>query len=236
MKNCIVLSGHYRTFDTTWENIKSFIDLNQLDVYCHLWSVDDTEESDRQLQSIIDKLELKSNRILRESPDDYKQKFKDIENRVKQINPKPNLIIQDKIWSTASMHYSRKAAYDLVKENYDNLVYCRYDILFDKIFKFENVDCILTPEAECYNLMSDIFAIMPFNMAKNYFVFNEFERLLSTQFEPEFEEWLNVVHKYGEHNIRIHKYHSYNTHMMLLRHFIMSKTPYKILNIPVRIR
>jgi hypothetical protein len=236
MKNCIVLSGHYRTFDTTWKNIKSFIDLNQLDVYCHLWEDEDPKENDRQFHSLIDKLELPDGRILRESPHKYKQKFMDIEKRVKENNPKPNLIIQDKIWSTASMHYARKSAYDLIKEKYDILVYCRYDIIFDSIFRFQNVDCILTPEVESYNLMSDVFAIMPFEMAKKYFVFDDFEKSLSTKFEPEFEEWLNVVHKYGEHNIRIHNYHSYNTHMMMLRHFVMTKTPYKIMNIPVRIR
>ncbi len=236
MKKCIVLSGHYRTFDTTWKNIKSFIDLNQLDVYCHLWEDNDFNEKNRHLQSIIDRLEISSERILTESPNIHKQKFMDLEKRVKTNNPKPNLIIKDSIWNATSMHYARKTAYDLIKEEYDVLVYCRYDLIFDNIFKFQNVDCILTPEAECYNLMSDIFAIMPFQFAKNYFFFDDFERLLSTQFEPEFEEWLNVVHKYGEHNIKIHKYHSYNTHMMMLRHFIMTNTPYKILNLPVRIR
>jgi hypothetical protein len=51
MKNCIVLSGQYRTFDQTWENIKRFIDLNQLDVYCHLWS-----DSKEEFDNIVDRL------------------------------------------------------------------------------------------------------------------------------------------------------------------------------------
>jgi len=236
MKKCIVLSGHYRTFDTTWKNIKEFIDLNDLDVYCHLWKDNDIAESDRQLKSVIDKLGVQENHILSESSNDYRQVFLDMEKRIRENNPKANLIINDPIANVASMHYARNAAYNLIKDEYDVLVYCRYDIIFDLVFKFENINSLLTPESECYNLMSDIFAIMPFNLAKNYFVFNDYERLLSTQFEPDFEEWLRHTHKYGEDNIRIHKHHSYNPHMMLLRHFNMTKTPYNILNIPVRIR
>lgn len=236
MKNCIVLSGHYRTFDTTWKNIKSFIDENELDVYCHLWEDVDKEESKRQQQSVIEKFQLNDNQFLCECSDKYKQQFLNIEKEIKESNPKPNLIIKDNIANNASMHFARKRAFDLIKEKYDVVVYCRYDLIFDSIFKFQDVDCILTPEAECYNLMSDIFAIMPFKYAKKYFFFDDFERLLSTQFEPEFEKWLNDIHNYGEQNIKIHKYHSYNPHMMMLRHFVMSKTPYKILNIPVRIR
>ena len=47
MKKCIVLSGQYRTFDKTKENIKKFIDANELDVYCHLWSMDPKEKIGR---------------------------------------------------------------------------------------------------------------------------------------------------------------------------------------------
>jgi len=236
MKQCIILSGHYRNFDSMWENIKRFIDSNKLDVYCHLWKDKDAQESERQLKSVIEKLGVQENRILNESTDDYHQRFQDMEKRIRDNNPKTELVINDPIANIASMHYARRSAFNLIKDEYDVLVYSRYDIIFDEVFKFENVDSLITPEAECYNLMSDIFAIMPFNLANNYFVFDEYERLLSTQFEPEFEDWLRHVHKYGENNINVHKYHSYNPHMMLLRHFIMTKTPYQILNIPVRIR
>ena len=51
MKKCIVLSGQYRTFDQTWKNIRNFIDLNLLDVYCHVWSTDQTE-----IDNITDRL------------------------------------------------------------------------------------------------------------------------------------------------------------------------------------
>ena len=56
MKNCIIFSGQYRTFGKTKENIKQFIALNDLDVYCHLWSVDENEIND-----IIDNLQPKKN-------------------------------------------------------------------------------------------------------------------------------------------------------------------------------
>ena len=236
MKKCIVLSGHYRTFDTTWENIKKFIDINELDVYCHLWADTDKDESDRQLQSIIDKLGVPEGRIFREKNSDHEQTFLDMEKRILEANPKKDLVIQDRIAGAASMHYARKAAFNLIKEEYDVVVYCRYDIIFDALFKFDSVDFMVTPEAECYNLMSDIFALIPFKLASRFFLYDEYERLQSTQFEPEFEDWLRNEHKYGENNIRIHKYHSYNPHMLMLRHFIMTDTPYQIFNLPVRIR
>jgi spore germination protein YaaH len=37
MKNCIVLSGQYRSFDRNCDSIKQFIETDHLDVYCHLW-------------------------------------------------------------------------------------------------------------------------------------------------------------------------------------------------------
>lgn len=45
MKKCMVISGQYRTFDKTWPKLKEFIDINQLDVYAHLWGVTDEQEN-----------------------------------------------------------------------------------------------------------------------------------------------------------------------------------------------
>jgi superoxide dismutase len=44
MKNCIVFSGQFRTFKDTVENIKEFIRINDLDVYCFLWTTDSDEK------------------------------------------------------------------------------------------------------------------------------------------------------------------------------------------------
>jgi hypothetical protein len=91
------------------------------------------------------------------------------------------------------------------------------------MFNFSQIDMLITPFEESYNLISDIFAIMPFSYAKDYFLYNEYERLHSTQFEPEFEDYLRIDRKYGEENIRIHKEDRYCPHMMMLRNIYMNK-------------
>lgn len=216
MKNCIVLSGQYRTFDQTWENIKKFIDLNHLDVYCHLWSTDE-----REIQNVQERLQ--PIKFLHEDYKTYIDEFDGIDERVRLKNPKkPN---QDKLAGNASMNFGRKQAFNLIDKtnDYHTLVYCRYDIAFNPVFIFDFVREILTPLEESYNLISDIFAIMPYEDAKHYFIYDEYERLHSTQFEPEFEDYLRNVRMYGEENIRIHKYERYCPHMMLLRNIYMNK-------------
>jgi hypothetical protein len=214
MKNCIVLSGQYRTFDQTWENIKRFIDLNQLDVYCHLWS-----DSQEEFNNVIDR--LNPVRIKLENYETHREEFEMMERRIRTMNPKnPN---QDRIAGNASMNYSRKKAFDLIDEEYDTLVYCRYDIKFDQLFDFKGVDMLITPFEESYNLISDIFAIMPFSYAKHYFLYDVYERLHMSPFEKEFEDYLRYERKYGEENIRIHKEDRYCPHMMLLRNIYMNK-------------
>ena len=213
MKDCIVLSGQYRSFDTTWKTIKEFIELNDLDVYCHLWSTDETE-----IQNVKDR--LNPVKFLHEDYKVYMDVFDGIDERIRMTHPKgPN---QDKLAGNASMNFGRKQAFDLVDKEYRNLVYCRYDISFNPIFKFDYIDVMLTPLEESYNLISDIFAIMPFEVAKHYFIYDEYERLHSTQFEPEFESYLRDVRLYGDENIRIHKYERYCPHMMLLRNIYMN--------------
>ncbi len=213
MKKCIVLSGQYRTFDQTCENLQKFIEINELDVYCHLWS--DSKEEFNNIQE-----KLKPVKIKLENPEIYKEKFEEMEKRIRLANPKnPN---QDRIAGNASMNYSRKAAYDLIEDEYDVLVYCRYDIAFQNVFQFQNINLLVTPLEESYNLVSDIFAIMPFEVSKYYFLYDEYERLHSTQFEPEFEDYLRNTRRYGEENIRIHKEDRYCPHMMLLRHLYMN--------------
>ena len=55
MKNCLVLSGQFRSFDRTVGSIKQFIDNNQLDVYGHMWSTDQNE-----IDFVTDKLKTKN--------------------------------------------------------------------------------------------------------------------------------------------------------------------------------
>lgn len=208
MKNCIVLSGHYRTFDKTKEALKHFIDVNEMDVYCHLWSTDINEYN-----SIVSQLNPKS--IIMDDTQKYDLKFKELQDRVFLANPKPPTI--DDVAKIACLHYARKMAFESIVEKYENLVYCRYDIGFEYLFKFHNVERILTPEYESYNLISDIFAIMPFDDAEKYFLFDNYEKMASTPFEPEFENWLRYDKKYPEKDILIHKEQRYCPHMIVLR-------------------
>lgn len=233
MKNCIVLSGQYRTFDDTWPQLKEFIDLNELDVYCHLWGVADEEENNWQFHQVKDRLQPK--RILQEPySDKLETRFNEIESNIRAKNPKgPN---QDKLAGNASMNYSRKIAYELVNQEYDNLVYCRYDIGFKQMFKFADVDIIMTPAEESYNLISDIFAIMPFEQAKYYFLYDNYEYLHSNQFEPEFVEWLRKVKQYPEQDIQTHLNQRWCPHMMLMRNIIMNGITYSTQDIPVYLK
>lgn len=227
MKKCIVLSGQYRTFDKTRDRLKKFIEINDLDVYCHLWSMNPKEIDDI-------KYSLKPKAILCEEWENYKEEFQNMESRIRQANPKsaPN----DKVAGNASMNYSRKKAFELIDQKYDVLLYCRYDIHVNELFQFSDVDKVYTPTEESYNLISDIFAMMPFEYAKNYFLYDNYERLHSTQFEQVFEDYLRFRKNYGEENIRIHKYERYCPHMMLLRNLIMSNTPFETVNIPVSLQ
>ena len=224
MKKCIVLSGQYRSFDQTAENIVKFINLNELDVFCHLWT-DDIDER----RIVIERLRPK--KYLFEKSDAHTEVFNEMETRIRRNNPKPALT--DKVAGNASMNYSRKQAFNLIDEEYDTVVYCRYDIGFTDLFEFKDIDRVFTPVEESYNLISDIFAIMPMEYAKHYFLYDEYERLHSTQFEEKFENWLREEKKYGEENIRIHKYDRYCPHMMLLRNLLINNVPVAVTNLPV---
>ena len=227
MRKWIVMSGQYRTFDKTYPKIKELIDTNNLDVYCHLWSTNQYE-----IDSVTDK--LKPKKYLSENNLKYVDTFESIEQRILHNNPKaPN---QDRLAGNASMNYGRKIAFDMVpKEEYDTVIYCRYDIGFEQLFNFSNVNKIIVPFAESYNLISDIFAIMPMKMANSYFLYDDYERLHSTIWEPEFLEWLRNVKQYPEHDIQTHIHTRYCPHLMLMRNIIMNGHNFVIDNLPVRI-
>ena len=224
----MVISGQFRTFRDTVQKMKQFIEVNKLDVYAFLWS-DDVEEK----RFVLDQLKPVNYRFEKYSA--YKDIFEEIEKRVRETNPKnaPN----DKVAANASMNFARKQAYSLIKDDYDNIFYSRYDIdIIPNFALTDNAESIVTPLEESYNLISDIFAIIPSKYAKHYFLYDEYERLHSTQFEPEFEDWLRNNKKYGEENIRIHKYERYCPHMMLLRNLWNNKVPIEVMNLPVSIK
>lgn len=225
MKNCIVFSGHYRTFDKTKENLKHFIDVNDMDVYCHLWST-----NPKEYDSIVSALNPKS--IIMEDTSKYESEFAEMEKRIFSSNPKPPTI--DEVSKIACLHYARKLAFESIVGEYENLVYCRYDIGFEQVFKFTNVSGVLTPEYESYNLISDVFAIMPFRDAPKYFLFDNYEKMTSTPFEPEFDDWLKNIKQYPERDIKIHKEQRYCPHMAVLRNLHNNGVTYNTTtNLPI---
>ncbi len=228
MNNCLVISGQFRTFRDISAKLKQFIEVNKLDVYAFLWSNDPEEK-----RFVLD--ELKPVNYQFEKYSAHQEIFEEMEKRIRVTNPKnaPN----DKVAANASMNFARKQAYNLIRQPYDNIFYTRYDIdIIPNWTLAKQPESIITPIEESYNLISDIFAIIPTQYAKHYFLYDEYERLHSTQFEPEFEAWLRDIKKYGEENIRIHKYERYCPHMMLLRNLYMNKVPVVMENLSVSIK
>jgi hypothetical protein len=224
MKDCIVLSGHFRTFEKTKENIKKFIEINELDVYCHLWVTDPKEIE-------IIQEELRPVEFIHNSTEDYEWSFKEMQNRIFENNPKPGTI--DVPATQASNHFSRRQAYRLIDREYDNLVYCRYDLGFQQLFTYENLSSVITPLEQSYNIISDIFAMMPFEFAPYYFLFDNFELLHSLPFQQQFLNYLREDHKYPEHDILTHINQRYCPHMLLLRNLVLNDIKFDKVNLPV---
>lgn len=228
MKNCIIFSGQYRTFDKTKENLKQFVELNNLDVYCHLWSTNKKEIG------LIEEF-LQPKKILVEDFDDYRQYFESIESSIRFSNPKPSKM--DILSNHASMNFGRKQAFNLVEGEYDNFVYCRYDIEIYNVFNIQSIsDCVFVPYEESYNLISDIFCVSPFKYAKYYFLFDSFQKLHSSNFEDGFLYYLEHIKQYGSENVRIHKEERYCPHMILLRNLYNNSIPFSLYHFPVRIQ
>lgn len=227
MKKCIVLSGEYRTFDKTYEGIKNFIQSNDLDVYCSLWF-----ENQEQVEKIQSELNPKNLLILHY--DQFRDSFHNIERNIRKNNPKePN---QDKLSGNASMYFCRQTAFDLVpKGEYDILVYCRYDIDIKQNILIQNVDTIVTPLEESYDMISDIFAIMPMSMADSYFLFDDYERLHSTPIEPEIVDWMKNVNKNPEYAINQTVKMRYCPHLLLARSILLNGHKFSKMDLPVSI-
>lgn len=231
MKKCIVLSGQYRTFDKTWQSIKSFIDTNDLDVYCHLWSTDKNE-----IDNVIQRLDPK-NIIVNDNTYFYPM-FAAIEQSIIRANPKN--MNGDSLSKQASMNYSRKIVFDSLPENtYDTIVHCRYDIAIKQNFKFDNVQTIISPQAQAYGFISDIFGIIPSSMANSYFLFDEFRRLHSTPFEPEILEWIRKnkhINLNSEEDIIVNTQKRYCPHLLLARNILLNRHSFTLVNLELDIQ
>jgi hypothetical protein len=225
MKNCLVIGGEYRTFDSTYQGIAAFAKENDLDVYCHLWSNDKEE-----IENVKER--LNPTRFSYDDHSLYKDSFLEIEEQIKTVNPKNKN--QDKLWQNASMHYSRKKAFDLVpKDKYENVVFLRYDILINSPMSIQEYpQGVVTEMTEAWGLISDVFAVMPYKYAKFFFLYEDFERLHSTPFEEEFVQFLRTDFKYPDQDITTHKDSRYCPHMILIRNFFLNQVPWGLFNFP----
>ena len=132
----------------------------------------------------------------------------------------------------------------MVDKKYDELIYTRYDIGFRDTPSFLK-PCrdihglpthIKTTIEESYNLISDIFAQIPFEYVDSYFLYDDFEHLLSTKFDYKFRTWLQKVRRYPVVDIFTHDMYRYCPHMTLLRHIYESNVDFSISDLGVYIQ
>lgn len=235
MNNALIIAGHLRTFKTIVDDLVNFIDKNKLDVYMFVWDEGDQAEID----FAIDK--LKPVKWKAERNEIYAKGFFDAEARIEQVNPK-QLITPDKNHVTLSMHFARRQAFELIEREYDNLVFTRFDTnLFpfnlDEVIQ-NHPDVIITPTNEQYGMVSDIFAIIPWKYAENYFFFERVEDILSRRFSDDYKEWL--LEKFWwenkERDIRLHDENRYCPHQLCMRNYFETNTPYIVMDLPVYIK
>ena len=235
MANALVIAGHLRTFKTIVDDLVNFIDKNKLDVYMFVWDEGDQAEID----FAVDK--LKPVKWKAECNEIYAKGFFDAEARIEQVNPK-QLITPDRNHVTLSMHFARRQAFELIEKEYDNLVFTRFDTNlypFDVNDVIQNhPDVVITPTNEQYGMVSDIFAIVPWKYADNYFFFERVEDILSRRFSDDYKEWL--LEKFWwenkERDIRLHDENRYCPHQLCMRNYFETNTPYIVMDLPVYIK
>ena len=235
MANALVISGHLRTFKIIVDDLVNFIDKNKLDVYMYVWD----EGNQTELDFAIEK--LKPIKWKAERNEDYSQGFLEAEERIAKANPK-QLITPDRNHVTLSMHFARRQAFKLIEKEYDNVVFTRFDT---NLFPFDiqdviqnHPDVVITPTNEQYGMVSDIFAIIPWKYANNYFFFNRAEDILSRRFSAEYKVWLREKFWWenGERDMRLHDENRYCPHQLCMSNYFESNTPYIVMDLPVYIK
>ena len=235
MGNALVMSGHIRTFKDIVGEIKEFVEFNGLDVYLYIWDEDNAED----IKFVVDT--LKPIKWLSEKNELYSDIFFDTEERIAKNNPK-ELITADNNFVLLSMHFARRKAFELIEKEYDNIIFSRFDTQVFK-FKLDSIlekytGVIITPTNEQYGMISDIFAIIPWKYAESYFLYNRIEDILSRRMDEETKKWLSVKFYWenGQRDIRLHDENRYCPHMMSMRNYFESDTPYIVLDLPVTLK
>lgn len=232
MANAVVIAGHIRTFRNIANHLVAFIEKNKLDVYLYIWD----ENNNDEVQFVVDT--LKPVKWLVEKNENYLQQFLDSEARVLAANPK-SLITPDNVHAMFSMHFARRKVFELIEKEYDNLIFTRFDTYIDP-FSIEEVvaknpNVVITPEKEYYGMVSDIFAIIPWKYADNYFFYSRAEDIHSRRFSDDFKEWLKTKFwwPHGLNDMRLHDENRYCPHMLCMRNFFETNTPYIVTDLPV---
>jgi len=235
MANALVMTGHIRTFKNIAEDITHFIRMNELDVYLYIWDENNQSDIDYVVKT------LKPVKWLAEKNEKYAKDFLDAEERIAKKNPK-ELITPDRNHVTLSMHFARRKAFELIDKEYDNIVLSRFDTHVTG-FKLRNLvsdypNVVITPTNEQYGMVSDIFAIIPEKYADNFFFYPRAEKILLKRFSEKYKEWLSVKFYWenGQRDIRLHDENRYCPHMLCMRNFFETDTPYSVLDIPVYLK
>lgn len=234
--NAIVLAGHIRTFREISDELVAFKEANDLDAYVFMWDEGDNVEIDNVVNT------LKPAMWASKRNEDVLQDFLDAEKRVLEKNPK-ELINPDKVFAMLSMHYARRQAFELIKREYDNIIFTRFDthiFPFDLKLTVQNhFGEVITPTNEQYGMVSDIFAIVPWQYADNYFFYHRAEDILSRRFDDGLKKWL-IEEKFWwdtkERDVKLHDENRYCPHMLCLRNFYETKTPYSVVDLPVYLK
>ncbi len=235
MANALVISGHLRTFKNIAEELKHFVSLNELDVYMYVWDEGNQDDINYAVEM------LSPTKWLAEKNEIYAQDFLDAENRITEKNPK-QLITPDRNHVTLSMHFARRKAFKLIEKEYDNVIFTRFDTHLYP-FKVRSLvesypDVVITPTNEQYGMVSDIFAVIPWKYADSYFFYPRAEKILLTRFSKKYKEWLSEKFWWenGQRDIKLHDENRYCPHMLCMRNYFETNTPYIVVDLPVMIK
>lgn len=234
--NALVLAGHIRTFREISDELVAFKEANDLDAYVFMWD----EGNDDEIDNVVNT--LKPAMWVAKRNETVLQNFLDAEKRIHEKNPK-QLINPDKVFAMLSMHYARRQAFELINREYENIVFTRFDT---HIFPFDlnntvnnHLNEVITPTNEQYGMVSDIFAIVPWKHADDYFFYHRAEDILSRRFDDGLKKWL-IEEKFWwenkERDVRLHDENRYCPHMLCMRNFYETKTPYSVIDLPVYIK
>ncbi len=193
MRIGLVLFGNLRSYRKTIDSFLEFrnllMQIGKVDVFCHTWDIEesvtaswwkehkpgDTSSATVNAKEIEEK--YKPVKYIIESS----RQFDDSEYDIKSAIPIAGIL---------SMLHSQQQAFRLLEQyssenniTYDVVIKCRYDLLYETVPAFSNAindcitnNCLYLPTSNPYELggsFSDVFALGPVKLVKEYFSFAE---------------------------------------------------------------